>query len=347
MSLKAPYGWTKGAYPRGQLPEFVAGVLSDQLGRAIDVSQIWPQRFPDAEPGGVGDPGLGPPWSEEHVDRILFPLLEQENDVNGRAPWPGEPVSGAVLVSLAVDWLTADSTPAAGRSEGSELSAETVDVLVGWIARLRRLSASQSGVALVMDWAVHELRWARHLAQEAAYDAPTGRRLYAAIAELAQLAGWLAEDQGQYVQGQQFLLAALRASALAGDRNLGAGILACLSCHLTKCGNGRDAQRLRKLADAGMGDAVPGALRSLLASRETGVDARFGDELALVERDGATVGRAAAEQCAAAVGSLCEEEEEWLLGQPPSRAEVSVADAHGDLSRRGGALTVNGRRGEA
>ncbi|MFI1206206.1 hypothetical protein ACH4UV_01235 [Streptomyces sp. NPDC020802] len=325
MSLKAPYGWTKGAYPRGQVPEFVAGVLSDHLDRAIEVSQIWPQRFPDPEPGGVGDPGLGPPWSEEHVDRLLLPLLEREHDERGRTPRQGEPVSGAVLVSLAVDWLTADSMSASGRSQGAELSAETVDVLVACIARLRKLSASQGSTALVMEWAVHELRWARRLAREAAYDAPTGRRLYGAMAELAQLAGWLAEDQDRHVQGQQFLLAALRASALAGDRNLGAGILACLSCHLVKCGNGRDAQRLRKLADAGRDDAVPGALRSLLALRETGLDARFGSELALVEHNGDIVRRVAAERGVPAVGSLRQGDEDLLLGgQASSRTHVPV-----------------------
>lgn len=334
MSLKAPYGWAKGAYPRGQVPAFVASVLSDQLGRAIDVSQIWPQRFPDAEFGGVGDPGLGPPWSEEHVDRILRPLVDRDEYENGKSPPPSEPVPGAVLVSLAVDWLTADNRPATGRSEGAELSAEPVDVLVGWIPRLRRLSASQSS-ALVMDWAVHELRWARHLTKEAAYDAPTGRRLYGAIAELTQLVGWLAEDLGQYVQAQQYLLAALLASALAGDRNLGAGILVCLSCHLIKRGNGRDAQRLRKLADIGMDEAVPGVLRSLLASRETGVHARFG-ELALVEQDGGGARRVATEE-RAAVGSLDQEDEDRLLHQSSSaRAPGPITDIRGDLSRSGG-----------
>lgn len=274
VSLKAPYGWAKGAYPRGQVPGFVAAILSDQLGRTIDISQIWPQRFPDAQPGGVGDPALGPPWTEEHVGRILRPLLDQED--GKREPWPAEPVPGAVLVSLAVDWLTAEGRLASARSQGAEVSTEMVDILTSRIARLRRVSAAEDD-SLVMNWVVHELRWALHMSENTAYDAPTGRRLYGAIAELAQLAGWLAEDQGHYARGQHYLLAALRASGLAGDRNLGAYVLSCLSYHLTKCGNGQDALRLIKLADVGMDDALPGVLHSLLASREARVYAHFTD----------------------------------------------------------------------
>lgn len=313
VSLKAPYGWAKGAYPRGQVPDFVVAILSDQLGRRIDIGQIWPQRFPDTEPGGTDDPGLGPPWSEEHVDHILRSLVGPDEHESGGPPRPGEPVPGAVLVLLAVDWLTTDSRPAVARPEGAELSAEMVDVLVARVARLRRLCASQDS-ALIMNWVVHELRWARYLTKKAAYDAPTGKRLYRAIAELAQLAGWLAEDQGQYVRGQQYLLAALRASGLAGDRHLGAYILSCLSYHLTKCGNGRDAQRLSKLADAGMDGAVPGVLRSLLVSYEPRVPTRFGDEPVLVDRDSSAVRRIGIEECAV-VGAVGQEDKGRLPRQ--------------------------------
>ncbi|MGW3205222.1 hypothetical protein [Streptomyces sp. NPDC001135] len=189
----------------------------------------------------------------------------------------GESVPGPELVLLAVDWLTADTKPASARSDGVELPAEMVEVLAGRITRLRSLSATHNS-ALIRKWVVHELHWARHLTSGAAYDVPTGRRLYRAIAELAQLAGWLAAEKGRYTQGQQYLLVGLHASALADDRNLGAYILSCLSYHLTKCGNGRDALRLIKLADIGTEDAVPGVLRSLQASREACARAGSDDE---------------------------------------------------------------------
>ncbi|MFD5911518.1 hypothetical protein ACFWHL_22615 [Streptomyces massasporeus] len=266
VSLKAPYGWTKGAYPRGKVPGFVAAILSDQLGRPIEIGQIWPERSAGTE-HRADRPATGVPWSEEHIDRALQLLLDQEENGGGPTPRCGEPVSGLELVSLTVDWLTADTRLASARSGGPELSADMIEVLVGRITRLRGLSAPHNS-PLIGRWVVHELHWARDLARNTSYDAPTGRRLYGAIAELAQLAGWTAEEKGQYAQGQQYLLVALHASGLAGDRNLGAYVLSCLSYHLTKCGNGRDALRLIKLADIGTEDAVPGVLRSLEASLE-------------------------------------------------------------------------------
>ncbi|MEU5534605.1 hypothetical protein [Streptomyces sp. NPDC020362] len=320
------------------MPDFVASVLSEQLGRSIDIGQIWPERFPDTGPGGVGGPAPGAPWSEQHVDRALRALLDQEEHGTGPCPRSGEPVPGPELVALAVDWLTADTTLASARSDGPELPAEMVEVLAGRITRLRRLSASQDS-ALIRKWVVHELDWTRHLTRNAAYDAPTGRRLYGATAELAQLAGWLAEEKGLYTQGQQYLLVGLHASGLAGDRNLGAYILSCLSYHLTKCGNGRDALRLIKLADIGMEDAVPGVLRSLQASREACARAGSGDEWEPVDRtdpDGALPLLGLEERIAAAL--LGREDESRLPRQaehpdtPVSEAEVRTVASPACLS---------------
>ncbi|MGI5347450.1 hypothetical protein ACQEU8_04570 [Streptomyces sp. CA-250714] len=334
VSLKAPYGWAKGAYPRGQVPGFVAAILSDQLGRTIDISHIWPQRFPAPEPGGVGDPALGPPWSEEHVGRILRPLLDREEE-NGE-PWPSEPVPGAVLVSLAVDWLTAESRLVSARSEGAEVSTEMVDMLSSRIARLRTVSTTED-TTLVMNWVVHELRWALRMTESTAYDAPTGRRLFGAVAELAQLAGWLAEDLGQYVRGQHYLLGALRASDLAGDRNLGAYVLSCLSYQLTKCGNGQDALRLVKLADVGMDDAVPGMPHSLLASREARMYAHFADDpAAQADQAGAPV-RPVGSPGTSSVGHVRLRDGEGRLPRPGSRIHAPVIGA------RSGAVTSPGR----
>lgn len=289
VSLKAPYAWAKGAFPRGQVPDFVATILSEHLGRTIIISQIWPQRFPATQPGGIDDPGLGPPWAAEHVDRVLGPLVEQDGHADGTAQQPDEPVPGSVLVSLAVDWLTTDSGPVSARGEGIELPAEILDVLLDRIARLRWLSAAQDS-ALVMNWVVHELGWALHLTRNAAYDTLLGQRLYGAVAELAQLAGWLAEDRGQYVRGQRYLLGALRASDLGGDRSLGACILSCLGDHLTRCGNEREARRLVKLVDFGMAEAVPCPARSPLAAREVRLHKQLDEGSALLESTAAVCG---------------------------------------------------------
>lgn len=42
VSAKAPYHWLRGAYPRGDIPEAVARVLSQHLGEPVNVRSVWP-----------------------------------------------------------------------------------------------------------------------------------------------------------------------------------------------------------------------------------------------------------------------------------------------------------------
>lgn len=61
------------------------------------------------------------------------------------------------------------------------------------------------------------------------YDAATGRALLSAVAEATQLAGWASYDAGMHGLAQRYLVQALRFAAVAGDRALGAEILAAMS----------------------------------------------------------------------------------------------------------------------
>ena len=61
------------------------------------------------------------------------------------------------------------------------------------------------------------------------YDAVTGRALLAAVAETTQLAAWTSYDAGMHGLAQRYLVQALRFAAGAGDRALGAEILAAMS----------------------------------------------------------------------------------------------------------------------
>ena len=61
------------------------------------------------------------------------------------------------------------------------------------------------------------------------YDAATGRTLLSAAAEATRLAGWASYDAGIHGLAQRYLVQALRLAAVAGDRALGAEILAAMS----------------------------------------------------------------------------------------------------------------------
>lgn len=276
ISAKAPYAWLKGSYPRGPVPSLVAAILSDRLGTVVDVSQIWPQRFAAKDHRVNVDHILDLPWSEEHLIHTLRSLAER-TETGGATPTGV--ASGAKLVSVAVDWLTTEGERPRSKSDGDEVSPELIDLLADRTDQLRRLDEAQGG-PFTVNWVVHDLRWATRLANEGSYGAATGMRLYGAIAELAQLAGWLYADLGQCALGHRYLLAALRAAKLTDDRSLGAYILSCLSYQLTWCGNGRDALRLIEIARKGAGDVMAGTVRSLLATRQARAHARIGHEFA-------------------------------------------------------------------
>lgn len=107
------------------------------------------------------------------------------------------------------------------------------------------------------------------------FDASTGRSLMSAVAETTQLAAWASYDAGMHGLAQRYLVQALRFSAGAGDRALGAEILAAMS-----------HQAAYKRASA---EAVDLARAAGRAAREAGVSA-IQAESAVLEAQGHAVG---------------------------------------------------------
>ncbi|MFJ4657350.1 helix-turn-helix domain-containing protein [Nocardia sp. NPDC088792] len=117
-------------------------------------------------------------------------------------------------VRAALEWLTADSPAArhtrAGRRVGTSLAGE----LEARVVELRHLDDSIGGRDLFPT--VHtELATAQALVDCASFTEPVGRRLFVAVGELAQLAGWVASDAGRYADAA--LLARAAAAGAAQD----------------------------------------------------------------------------------------------------------------------------------
>jgi transcriptional regulator with XRE-family HTH domain len=107
------------------------------------------------------------------------------------------------------------------------------------------------------------------------FDATTGRQLLSAVAETTQLAGWASYDAGMHGLAQRYLIQALRLAAGAGDRALGAEILAAMS---------HQAAFLRA-----PGEAVDLATAASRAAAEAGI-AAIEAESAVLEAQGYAVG---------------------------------------------------------
>ncbi|HYZ07358.1 MAG TPA: hypothetical protein VE709_01950 [Pseudonocardiaceae bacterium] len=88
-------------------------------------------------------------------------------------------------------------------------------------------------------------------------------RLFAALAELAQLAGWMALDAGKHGLAQRYLFTALRAAREVGYHSMAAHVLGDLAFQAASRGCPADAvplgeasARVAATASAGMGASV-------------------------------------------------------------------------------------------
>ncbi len=110
------------------------------------------------------------------------------------------------------------------------------------------------------------------------YDVTTGRALLSAVAEATQLAGWSSYDVGLNGLAQRYMVRALRLAAVAGDRALGAEILAAMSHQAAYLGASAEAVDLARAASKAADDAGVGAIQAESAVLEAQGFAVGGDE---------------------------------------------------------------------
>jgi len=173
-------------------------------------------------PGTAGDVVLSAPWTAGgtveaalavgatgggHVERRSFLVL-----------------SGAVLTAPAHRWLAEEPGPLQAAMGGDRVTPALADRLPAMIAELRRMDDAHGG-AHVLDLAEREFDWVTKLLDNGSYDAATGRALHRSLADLGQLAGWLAWDVGQPALAQRYGIAGLRAAHSADDHALGAHVV--------------------------------------------------------------------------------------------------------------------------
>lgn len=113
-------------------------------------------------------------------------------------------------------------------------------------------------------------------------DPRTGLQLHRIIAELAQIAGWLAADLGLRQRSQSCFLYALATARTAQDRPLAAYIISCMSYWAIWETQQEEGLRLIRIARKGSYTEDFGIGHALLAMREAHARARLGDEVGCV-----------------------------------------------------------------
>ncbi|MFB7618290.1 regulator [Kitasatospora sp. NPDC056181] len=109
------------------------------------------------------------------------------------------------------------------------------------------------------------------------YGEQIGRALFGAVADLTRLAGWTSFDIAAHGLAQRYFVQALRLSQAAGDRPLGGYVLVTMSQQAVHLGHGREAVQLARVAQQGVGTAVPATVQALLHAAEARGHGLLGD----------------------------------------------------------------------
>ncbi|RKT18314.1 hypothetical protein BX285_2735 [Streptomyces sp. 1114.5] len=109
------------------------------------------------------------------------------------------------------------------------------------------------------------------------YGEQIGRALFGAVADLTRLAGWTSFDIAAHGLAQRYFVQALRLSQAAGDRALGGYVLVTMSQQAVHLGHGREAVQLARVAQQGVGTAVPPVVQALMHAAEARGHGLLGD----------------------------------------------------------------------
>lgn len=289
--------WLRGQQPRGTTPALIAEVFTRRLGRRLTAQDLG---LDACAPVYAGLEFASTP--EEAVD-IVSGLWRKDSGSHAELRKIAFTPAGLVVPSR--DWLigraddrvgrgdpAAARIPAQGRpapprfpapAEPGEPTARRRGqtergpgqrVTGGDIAALR--SVGELFRALDHAYGGGHARQAlvRYLEHEAepmlrgVYGEQTGRRLFAAAADLTRLAGWTSYDIAAHGLAQRYFVQALRLSQAAGDRAYGSYVLVTMSRQAVYLGHGREAVQLARVAQQGVGSSAPPVVQAMLHSVE-------------------------------------------------------------------------------
>lgn len=251
------------------------------------------------------------PWSREGALQALAEAsTSQPTDVRAFVG-----LTGLHLTALTSEWRLTASPRLRAALGGRRVDAHLVRSICDRTRQLRSLDDSLGGGALGR-LVLEELRLVTGLLRQGTYTVEVGRRLFAVAAELSQLAGWTAFDAGSHGAAQRHYVTALHAAHTAGDRALGAYVLACMSYQLAHAGYARDAVKLALTAVEGGAGAAPQRVTALLRLRLAYAHGVAGDR-----RECARV-LAAAPESGAGPDNAATAEPHWLYWWSPAHARA-------------------------
>ncbi|GAB2840328.1 hypothetical protein GCM10027074_03350 [Streptomyces deserti] len=292
--------WLRGQQPRGTTPALIAEVFTRRLGRRLTAQDLG---LDACAPVYAGLEFAATP--EEAVD-IVSGLWRKDSGSHAELRKIAFTPAGLVVPSR--DWLigrpderVARGEPPAARVPAQKRAAEPAvarfpaptepgaspfgrrgpaergpgqRVTAGDIAALRSVGELFRTLDDAYGGGHARQALVRYLEHECepmlrgTYGEQTGRRLFAAAADLTRLAGWTSYDIAAHGLAQRYFVQALRLAQAAGDRAYGAYVLVTMSRQAVYLGHGREAVQLARVAQQGVGTSVPPVVQALLHAAE-------------------------------------------------------------------------------
>ncbi|NJC72635.1 helix-turn-helix transcriptional regulator [Planosporangium thailandense] len=185
--------------------------------------------------------------------------------------------SAAGYALPALQWFTSEDDLPHSIAGRRTVGQPDVDMIREMTGTLRQLDNQYGGVRTRATAARYLYSEVAPLLRDGRFDDRTGRLLFSAVAEVSQLAGWMAYDSGEHGVAQRYLTHALDLARSAGDRPLGAEILAAMSHQATYLGDARTAIDLARAARRTAAEAGIQVLVAEAAVMEAHAHARGGD----------------------------------------------------------------------
>ncbi|OEJ27195.1 regulator [Streptomyces agglomeratus] len=278
--------WLRGQQPRGTTPALIAEVFTRRLGRRLTAQDLG---LDACAPVYAGLEFAATP--EEAVD-IVSGLWRKDSGSHAELRKIAFTPAGLVVPSR--DWLIGRADDRVARGDPPQANGARVPsqgrpavprqrqtdrgagqrVTGGDIAALRSVGELFRTLDHAYGGGHARQALVRYLEHETepmlrgTYGEATGRRLFAAAADLTRLAGWTSFDIAAHGLAQRYFVQALRLAQAAGDRPYGSYVLVTMSRQAVYLGHGREAVQLARVAQQGVGSAAPAVVQALLHSAE-------------------------------------------------------------------------------
>ncbi|MFH8289223.1 transcriptional regulator [Streptomyces sp. NPDC018059] len=315
--------WLRGQQPRGRAPGIIAEALGRKLGRTVTIDEIGMAN------GKNLASGVGLQFSPTVLGAIEQVCELWRSDVGRRDFLSGSTVAASALVEPSRDWLISSPDAQVGRTAGPRVGMADVAAVKAMTEALTRLD-HQYGSGHVRPVVVHYLNSVVSGLLAGSYREAVGRELFAAVARLTELAGYMAVDTGQPGLAQRYYIQALRLAQAAGDRGYGGYVLAASMSHLAaQLGNPREIAQLARAAQEGTRGRVTPRAEAMFYAAEARGHALLGDARATQ----AVAGRAVEAMDRAAGEADSGDDPVWIQHFDHAYLADEMAHCHRDLGQ--------------